>query len=381
MKSYRGFASVRPKFAFFLDLCGRRVKSGKKYIERKKFQEETIRAASPEASLATRAAWLSFVGGYTQGQIAERLGVSAVKVHRLIAQARQLGLIKVFVEGAPAECIEAEDRLVRSFGLRFCTVIPAMSVPGADDSARTIAALGVAGAQFLAGYLEQIGAKVIGVGHGRTLAAVADQLPTIPRPDHRFVSLLGSLTRRAATNPFDVIHRLAERTGGEGYFLPIPFIADSAEAKAVLMAQQSVREIVRLARQAEMFVVGVGELGTEAHMKQVGQLTDLEYEALREAGAIGDLIGHFLDADGKPVDCEVNERTLGLRIEDLRGRDVVAVAGGSGKRDAILAALRSGVLTGLITDEVAAQQIVALEKDARSSSAIAAGRLDRTRTA
>lgn len=366
---------IRSNRKILLDLSGWYADSGKKYNERKKFQEAAIPTVSPEASLATRAAWLSFVGGYTQGQIAARLGVSAVKVHRLIAQARQLGLVKVFVEGAPVECIEAEDVLARRFGLRFCTVVPNMTAaaPEAEDSARTIAALGAAGARFLAGYLEQDNAKLIGVGHGRTLAAIADQLPTIPRPDHRFVSLIGSLTRRAATNPFDVIHRLAERTGGEGYFLPVPFIADSVEAKQVLMAQQSVRAIVKLAREAEMFMVGIGELGAEAHMKQVGQLTAAEYSALREAGAVGDLIGHFLDAEGRPVDCEVNDRTLGLRIEDLRDREVIAVAGGAGKRDAILAALRSGVITGLITDEVAAQQIVALERDARSTATTAAG--------
>jgi len=319
-----------------------------------------ISDADPDVSLATRAAWLSYIGGLTQSQIADRMRLSRIKVNRLIAYAHELNLITVFIAGEPAECIALEDGLTRRFGLSLCTVVPTYADAGdAKPTISHFAALGVAGARFLHQYLERSGPAVIGVSHGRTLAAVADRVPHLPRADLRFVSLLGSLTRKAAANPFDVVHRLADRTGGEGYFMPVPFVADSIQDKKVMLSQKSLSDIFALARRCDLFLVGIGELGPSAHMRATGMVTEVEYKDLKAHGAVGDVIGQFLGADGRPVASEVNQRTLGLRIEDLRGREVVAVAGGAEKRDAILAALASGIVTGLIIDEATARLVLA----------------------
>ena len=110
-----------------------------------------------------------------------------------------------------------ENALAQRFGLAFCRVAPDL---GEGDL--PLKALALEGASFLRQILERGEDKVIGVGHGRTLAAVVEQLPQTPAPDVKFVSLLGGLTRKFAANPFDVIHRLAERTGAEAYLLPVP---------------------------------------------------------------------------------------------------------------------------------------------------------------
>lgn len=313
-----------------------------------------------ELGLATKAAWLSYVGGLTQEEIAARLRVSRVKVTRLIAAAQRAGLVHVFVEGPAAECVELEDRLRGAFGLASCTV-----APRADDGPLPLRTLGAAGAHFLHRVLEQGGAGsdgngggvVVGVGHGRTLAAVAERLPRQPRPGARFVSLLGSLTRRAAANPFDVIHKLAEITGGEGYFMPAPFFADSLESKRVLMAQKSLRDVMALADEARLVMVGIGEIGPHAHLVESGMVTEAELREAERAGAAGEVLGQFLDAEGRPVDAEVNQRAVAVPLDGLRGRDVIAVAGGRGKAPAIAAVLRTGIVSGLITDEGTARAL------------------------
>lgn len=307
-----------------------------------------------DLSLAARAAWLSYVGGYTQQEIAERLGLSRVKANRLIALARQEGLVRVFIDGTPAECVALEDRIAQRWGLAFCTVAPSLG-----EGRLPLRALASAGSSWLDGVLEKGEVSLIGVGHGRTLAELVRNLPRVPRPKIRFVSLLGSLTRKAAANPFDVVHRLVDRTGGEGYFMPVPFVADSIQDKKVMLSQKSLSDIFALARRCDLFLVGIGELGPSAHMRATGMVTEVEYKDLKAHGAVGDVIGQFLGADGRPVASEVNQRTLGLRIEDLRGREVVAVAGGAEKRDAILATLASGIVTGLIIDEATARLVLA----------------------
>jgi DNA-binding transcriptional regulator LsrR (DeoR family) len=316
----------------------------------------------PELSLASRAAWLSYVGGYRQEDIAARLGISRVKVNRLIALAHRQGFIRVFVEGNAVECVALEDQIAERFGLSHCEVVPSV---GDDDL--PISALASGGARFLLKALERPDLTVVGVGHGRTLAATVDRLPRLPRTRVRFVSLLGCLTRNAAANPFDVIHRLAEKVGGEAYFMPVPFFANSVADKRVLMAQKSLTDVFALAREAQLHVVGVGEISAKAHMLDTGMITRDEFAELSQAGAVGEVLGHFVGADGRPVDAPLNQRAIGLKIEDLKGKEVVAVAGGHGKARAIGAVLNSRVVTGLITDEATARRIV--EPDAEEGPA------------
>jgi DNA-binding transcriptional regulator LsrR (DeoR family) len=318
-----------------------------------------------ERSLAARAAWLSFIGGYTQEEIAQKLGLSRVKINRLIAEATEAGLVRVFVEGNAAECVALESRIAANWQLDFCSVSPTV-----DDNALPLRTLAAAGAHYLHGVLERGEATLIGIGHGRTLDEVVRYLPRIARPDVRFVSLLGSLTRHAAANPFDVIHRLVEVTGAECYFMPAPFFADSIADKKVLLAQKSLKDVFSLARDAELYVVGIGEVGSHAHMLATGTVTEKELREVKRAGAVGEVIGRFLDKTGKAVAAELNDRAVALKLEEIKGKSVVAIAGGANKIDAIKAVLESHVIKGLITDEATAKAIV----DTLDGGDIAAGK-------
>jgi DNA-binding transcriptional regulator LsrR (DeoR family) len=318
------------------------------------FSGEAGRALNGENSLATRAAWLSFIGGLTQDEIASRLSMSRVKVNRLIAHAHREGLVRVFIEGTPHECVTLEDRLSRLFGLSGCFVAPTLDE---EASSLPIDTLAVAGARVLHYALESGRARVIGVGHGRTLAAMADRLPRQPRHDVKFVSILGSLTRNAAANPFDVIHRLCERTGAESYFLPVPFFADTVEDKSVLMAQRSVRHALDMAKQADLVLAGVGEVHADAFLTSSGMITQEELAELVRQGAMGEILGRFFDAKGKPVAPEINARAIAIDLNDLHGKEVIVVAGGRSKPQAIRSILATGLVTRLVTDEATARAI------------------------
>lgn len=305
-----------------------------------------------EASLAIRAAWLCYVHGLTQAQAADHLGISRVKVHRLVTRAHQANWIKVFVEGSTADGIALEQSLKQQFRLQYCNVIPSdiHGIGSWPDAG--IRGLGAAGALYLHQYLEQHPKCSIGVGHGRTLAAVAQALPAMPRPQCHFVSLLGSLTRRATANPFDVIYRFAERTGGAGHFLPAPFIVDSVHDAEVLRAQRLVQSVLDLALKTDLVLIGIGNL------RNSPAIYDSERKALAALGIVGEVLGQFFDGAGRIVQCDMAQRSISVRLAGLRGRAVIGIAGGSDKAAAIAATLRSGLLTGLVTDEITARAIL-----------------------
>lgn len=333
------------------------AKTEKNFMARKSKPTE---ASEFDLSLAVRAAWLSYIGGRTQGQIAERLNISQAKVHRLIAEALSQGLVKVFVQDEPADCLALEDALSCKFGLSNCIVTPDLGMGEPGEPQQVFAAIGSAAARLLHRELACGKIKVVGVGKGRSLAAMVERLPRVRRPDLKVVSVSGSLTRNLAANPLDIVLSLSARTEAAGYFLPVPYLAKNLTEKSVLLAQDSIRSMLDLARQADLVMVGIGSLDGDAHLRQVGMIADAEWTDLKSHGAVGDLMGSFIDAGGHPVASAVNQLSVGLGFQDLKGKRVVAVAGGSHKAAAILAALKTGILTGLVTDERTAAAVVEL---------------------
>lgn len=307
----------------------------------------------PEQSLAIRAAWLHYAGGLTQAAVAKRLGVTGVKAHRLIARAVAEGVVKVSIDGAIVECAVLEDRLCARYGLDYCEVAPDLGENGLP-----LRALGIAGAGFLRREIERGDHRVIGLGHGRTLAAAVEQLPRFDAGSTRFASLLGGLTRRYSANRHDVMHRLAEKTGAQAYVMPVPFFANSDRDRAVLLAQPGVAEIFDLAQGAGLKVVGMGTVDPGAQLVASGMIEPREIAEIRAAGGVGEMMGHFFDADGRVLDTTLAARTLSASLDEPGASRTVAIAGGADKVQAIRAALRSGRLRGLITDEATAKALV-----------------------
>jgi DNA-binding transcriptional regulator LsrR (DeoR family) len=306
-----------------------------------------------EATLAARAAWLYFAGGRTQGEVAEALNVASTKAHRLIAKATRDGLIRVFVEGPMAGCIALEDELKRRFALAHCEV-----VPNVDDGPLPLRTLGTAGARYIRHALDRGQDKVIALGHGRTLAASIDFMPSVPSPGVKFVSLLGGLTRRFSANPFDVIQRLAEKTGADGYILPVPFFANSIADKKVLLNQLGIRDVLDMADAASLLIVGIGEANANGFLHMAGMVGVEEIDGVRREGGVGELLGHFFALDGCHIPNGLSDRALAPELRQLRGRRIVAIAGGTTKVPAIQAILASELLHGLVTDENTAHQLI-----------------------
>ncbi|WP_149142855.1 sugar-binding transcriptional regulator [Gemmobacter caeruleus] len=307
-------------------------------------------AIDPEESLAIRAAWLHFAGGLTQAAVAKRLGLPSVKAHRLIARAVDAGMVKVSIDGAIVECAELEHRLCARFGLDHCEVAPDLGEEG-----QPLRALGLAGAGFLRREIERGEVPVIGLGHGRTLAAAVQHLPRFEAGGVRFVSLLGGLTRNYAVNPHDVMHRLAEKTGAQAYVLPVPFFANSEGDRAVVLAQPGVREIFDLSNGARLKVVGIGTADAGAQLVASGMIEPREIAEINAAGAVGEMLGHFFDARGRVLETGLTARTLSVGLDGPPDSRIVAIAGGAAKAGAIRAVLESGRLRGLITDEPTAR--------------------------
>lgn len=306
-----------------------------------------------EHSLAIRAAWLHYVGGLRQAEVAKRIGVPSVKAHRLIARAVAEGAVKVSIEGDIIECIELEQALCARFRLETCEVAPDL-----EEDGLPLRALGLAGGSRLRRWLESGEQITIGIGHGRTLAEAVRAMPRFNTTGLSFVSLLGGLTRNFAANPHDVMHLLAEKTGARAYVMPVPFFANTTEDREVLLSQRGVSEVFQLAETAPLKIVGIGTVEAETQLVTSGMIEPAEIEAISSAGGVGEMLGHFFDPKGICLKTPLTSRTLAVSLDESRDDRIIALAGGATKVDAIRAVLRSGRLSGLITDERTARALL-----------------------
>lgn len=314
-----------------------------------------------DAELTMRAAWLYYEASLTQAEISEQLQIPPARVQRLIARAARDGLVRILIEGDLAGCVMLERALIERFGLIYCRVVPALpgTEPKSASSSQMISSLGRATAAFLRETFERDQHHVIGFGHGRTLAAAIDHLPREPRAGLNVISVVGGLAQRIDATPFDVIHALAEKTGAAAYLPPVPFYAQSEADRRVLLRQRGVAEAFSMAAAASLYVMGIGEIGATASLCRTAMLLPQELEQARLDGAVAEALGWFFDIDGRRIDTELHDRLIGIDLQEIKGREIVAVAGGVEKHTAIAAILRGRWISGLITDEETARQLVA----------------------
>ncbi len=316
----------------------------------------------PDDDIA-QAAWLYYVGNLSQQEVSKRLGVSRFKVLRMLADAREQGLVRLSVEHRTARTLALADRLVEAFGLQEAQVAPIESAADDDEIARNSVAI------LASGYLARIASSdtpvTVGLGWGRTLSSMADNLTGVRNSDLTFVSLMGSVTYASHTAPGDVCVRLAAQTGGRAILLPAPFVADSAEACENILAQRLVRDAINVARGADHALMSVGECREGAILFDSEIFSAEQIEELRDADVVGDCCGVFYRADGTVADIQLNRCTPCVQPSDMEDMDTVLLAGGAGKLTATLAVLRAGFVKKLLVDEGLAVALLSASEDRR----------------
>lgn len=161
--------------------------------------------------IAVRAAWLYHVAGDTQAEIARKLQISRPTAQRLVAFALERGLVMVRVNHKVASCLELAVALRQRHSLMVCEVVP-INADSADQVLRKIA---VAGAQVMESYLGEVQPKIIALGSGQTIKAVIGELNVLARPQHRLLSLVGTIARDGSSNPYDAALQAAEKIGAK----------------------------------------------------------------------------------------------------------------------------------------------------------------------
>jgi DNA-binding transcriptional regulator LsrR (DeoR family) len=295
--------------------------------------------------LLARIAWLYYIEDLTQKEIAWRFNMSRVKVTRLLKKAREKGLVEIRIANVRTSHLPLERSLRLEFGLSDAMVIPTSVRP---EDLRP--ALGEAAAAYLDRVLRP--GVLVGLGMGRTLAEMPNYMRTQADGMCHFIEMVGGIGRGLSFDSYKVSSLLADRCGGEVEHVYTPVIVETAAARQALLSDPQICSVLDRAARSDLALVSVGTVDLDSFLFQAGYTDEAGIESLREQGAVGDVLGHFFDINGSQVTSPIDDRLIGLSLDQLkRIATVICVAGGPPKVPSIRGALNGGYVNVLITDE------------------------------
>ncbi|WP_374121009.1 sugar-binding transcriptional regulator [Neobacillus sp. PS2-9] len=296
------------------------------------------------------AAKLYYLLDYNQNEIAKMLGVSRPTVSRLLQQAKSDGIVQINIMDPTEDVENLGKQLEKRFNLKKAVVA---SIPQYDDHIIKNY-LGEKAAAYLDVIVKDD--DIIGVTWGTTIYHVATELKQKFVKNVKVVQLKGGVSY-AETNTYasETLYLFGKAYNTAPHNLPLPAIVDHVVVKQAMEADRHIRKILELGKQANIALFTMGPIKTDSLLFQLGYFTESDLESLY-GKAVGDICSRFFDKNGEICNESLNERTLGVNLDELRNKEYsILVAGGPNKIDGIYGALKGKYANVLITDQFTAK--------------------------
>lgn len=291
-------------------------------------------------SLMHVAARLHFLDGLSQLEVSRRLNISTASVSRILARAREEGIVRIQV----ADMVEADaisNELCAALDLRAASVGESGRLVGLSSRVNELL--------VEAGLPSQ---PVIALGWGRSVQAVISEgLPHFP--GSLIVPCIGGMDETAAHFQINEFVRLAaESAGGEALFLHAPSMVSPALRK-VLQHDNRTSRIMACWSRIDAAILGIGAFKKAAHSDS------LDFGGEDPSRVVGDVARHYFDIEGKVLRWKGQEDLMAITREQMQRIPLsIGVAVGREKTSAILGAVRSGMINALVTDTVTATELL-----------------------
>lgn len=304
-----------------------------------------------------RVARLHFENGLTHQEIATLFNLSRVKVTRLLAEARQAGIVEIRVHSDERPFFEVEKALADHFALKGVWVSPPIETNINSDHSVDNRLLGVTGAEAMQMMLRR--AKRVVMGFSAAVSASAGSLQEFAAPELEIFPLAGGRAGRASgSNPQELVTSVARATGGQSFQLPAPLIAADSRVYEALMNRAGCAAVLEEAAQADLLIVGVGVAHDVAPVFRQ-QVSQSDLEEIAHSAAVGDISARFFDAKGHALTEDLDRRVVGLTLDEMRRiPNRMAIAGGLAKVEAVRAVVSSGLVNYLVTDLACAEDLI-----------------------
>lgn len=302
-------------------------------------------AKSQETELLARIAWMYYYGKMNHQDIAKELGLSRIKVTRLLKTAHEAGIIEIKIRSENVSLFSLETAMKELFGLDYCIVVP--SIADLDDS------LARGTAHLLNDIVKYTGS--LGVGLSRTLKNISQYIEKEKNSFSSVVSICGAATSRLAYSPLNVGLSIAKAVSIDFYAIWAPVIVADDADNPVLKRDKYISMVLEMAEQVDVALVGIGDVD-DSLLMEMDYISRKEYDSIIQSGCVGEVIGNYFTLDGQKVSTSIDNRLISVKFP--MKCPVIGVAGGPHKVNPIIGAIKSGFIQGLVTDERTAQEIL-----------------------
>ncbi len=298
--------------------------------------------------------WHYFINEMTQAEVAQHMGVTRLRVNQAIQRARARGMVRIEINSPLLPRIEMQEALCQELGIPKAIVAPANRLAYNYHTA-----VGAALANYLVAGLREGNWRRLGVSWGLTLESTIRRLPSLSYPDLEVVSMLGGTTRGGSFNAFSVASSLAERCGANYSLLTAPVYLSENVDLAAFLSQDLFAEHFAKLESLDAAIMTASDVSPRSFLVANGLPREVTPEVLMEAGAIGDVLGRFLDKDGRPINHPIDARTVGVSIATISKVPLkIMAAAGPHKAGIIRAAAQAGLIDTLVTDDVTAELLI-----------------------
>ncbi|HML37337.1 MAG TPA: sugar-binding transcriptional regulator [Bacillota bacterium] len=310
-------------------------------------------AITDNLRLTLKVCQLYYEHNMSQKEISAQLGISRPQISRILTGARENNVVSIKINNPFLEETKLEQYLVERYGLRDALVLNTGKAGKPDDE---LEEFGRMAADCIDAYI--MDHNRVGVMSGQTISSLAWSIRTLNRRGLEFVPLVGGMSSTSASWHANAIaQRLAECSGGNCYILNAPIIVQSKEAKDILTREPGIAEVLQKIDGCDVAIVGIGQINMNSTNVKAGTLGNDDIKRLEEAGAVASVCTSYLDGQGRIIETELDERTIGVTLSQLKKSRTIALAIGSSKESSIKAALSSGYLDLFITNLETARKI------------------------
>lgn len=309
-------------------------------------QERAVNMAnSQETELLTRIAWMYYYGKMNHEDIAKVLGLSRIKVTRSLKAAHEAGIIEITIRSEYASLLSLEAQIKELTGLQYCIVVPTIA-DLADSLCRGTAHL-------FNDILKYTGS--LGVGLSSTLKNLSRYINKEKNSFSSVVSICGAANPRLAYSPMNIGLSIAEALSIDFYTIWAPLIVADDTDNPAIKRDKYISMVLDMAAQVDVALIGIGNI-VDSQLMQMGYISSKESDSIIQSGCVGEIIGNYFTIDGHKVSTSIDKRLISVKFP--MKCPVIGVAGGAKKVRAIVGAMKSGLIQGLVTDERTAEEIL-----------------------
>ncbi|AYW47193.1 transcriptional regulator [Tetragenococcus osmophilus] len=288
--------------------------------------------------------------GMTQAEIARNMGVSRSLISKMLIDAKEAGVVEIFINSKSSYSIRLERELELQYDLKRVLVVDTLDLEA--NEVKKMAA------REAALWLQKMikGNKKLGISWGESLRELVNRYPFEKQSDVTIFPLIGGMgDEYIDIHSNQLCYDLARKLRGKTRYLYAPALISNTNLRKELANNPTIYNVMEESKSVDIALVGISDPRNNSTMEKIGYINQKDIVDLEKNKVVGDINSRFFDKNGEEADIDINQHVMGISLEDIKKiPTVMSIAFENSKIDAVEVAVKHKLFNVLVTtDEIA----------------------------